>query len=99
MTIPFLGFVPDFGLQRRVQEDHGIPPEELLEEKMQERCQALKYKIFDRKPERAPELFFLVLHIVSMNFSKSKIQMGKKKTFLDFFLNFNAISIERLSSS
>lgn len=99
MTIPFLGFVPDFGLQRRVQEDHGIPPEELLEEKMQERCQALKYKIFERKTERAPELFFLVLHIVSMNFSKSKIQMGKKRTFLDFFLNFNAISIERLSSS
>ena len=85
MTIPFLGFVPGFGLQRRVQGDHGIPPAELLEEKMQERCQALKYKIFERKTEGAPELFFLVLQIVSMNFSKSKIQMGKKRTFLDFF--------------
>ena len=30
-------------------------------------------------------MLFLVSHIVSMNFSKSKIQMGKKRTFLDFF--------------
>lgn len=80
MTIPFLGFVPDFGLQRRVQEDYGIPPEELLEEKMQERCQASKYKIFERKTETAPELFFL-----ASSDSKSKIQMGKKRTFFDFF--------------
>ena len=59
MAIPFLGFEPDFGLQRRVQEGHGIPPEELLEEKMQERCQALKYKILERKTERAQNHFSL----------------------------------------
>lgn len=78
---PFLGVCTRLWLQRRVQEDHGSPPEELLEEKMQERCQASKYKIFERKLSiEAPGIVFPCILWLKIQNSD-----GQEKNILDFF--------------